>query len=226
MKRPKAGNPLRAIAYMRVSKDDLRLDQQRDAIERFALAQELTIVAWFHESGVSGAADLARRPALLEALGSLRSHDAGLLVACKRDRLARDVGHAAAIERLAQDEGARIVTADGVDASQTPEGQMIRGLLDLFAQYERQVISARTSAALQAKKARGEALGSNPPFGWTKVGHNLVLNPAEQLALQRIRELRSNRVSLAKIARTLTNEGHVSRGKEWHITTIVRALCA
>ena len=43
-------------------------------------------------------------------------------MAAKRDRIARDVVVAATIERLVADAGARVVTADGVSAEQTPEG--------------------------------------------------------------------------------------------------------
>jgi DNA invertase Pin-like site-specific DNA recombinase len=74
-----------------------------------------------------------------------------VLVAAKRDRLARDVVVAATIERLVQDAGARIVTADGVSAEATAEGQLMRTLLDAFAQYERARVPARTSRVMSSR---------------------------------------------------------------------------
>src|SRR5262249_29181206 len=52
--------------------------------------------------------------------------------------------------------GAKVITADGVAVEDTPEGQLLRGMLDLFAQYERALIRARTRAALAVKRSKGE----------------------------------------------------------------------
>ena len=69
---------------------------------------------------------------------------------------------AATIERLVQDAGA--VTADGVSAEATAEGQLMRTLLDAFAQYERARIRARIESGRpwQSKRKRGEFLGEAP----------------------------------------------------------------
>ena len=61
----------------------------------------------------------------------------------------------------------------------------MRGLIDQFAQYERHMIAARTKAALQAKRARGERVSRFPPFGFafTSTG-GLVQVEGEQRVLQ------------------------------------------
>src|SRR5262249_28251130 len=110
-----AGDAKRAVAYVRVSKDEQQLspEVQRTAIERWSLGRGVQIVAWHEDRGVSGGAELSDRPALLLALDDLAVHRAGLLVVLRRDRLARDVVKASAIEAAAISRGARIVTADG-----------------------------------------------------------------------------------------------------------------
>jgi site-specific DNA recombinase len=222
-RRPSPGSTRLAIAYLRVSTDEQRLDQQRDAIERWAASAGVRIAAWCQDVGVSGASPLDERPALLEALRALREHGAGALVTAKRDRLARDVSTAAAIERLADEAGARVVTADGLDSSASPEGQLVRTLMDAMAQYERALIRARTKAALQAKKRRGERVGS-VPYGWSSDGGHLVPEPAEQAALTRMRDLASAGLIQREIADALMTEGFKPRGSRWHVTTVARAL--
>jgi site-specific DNA recombinase len=217
------GSSLIAVAYLRVSTSDQRLEQQRDSIERWAASQGVRVVAWCQDVGVSGAASLDERPAFLEALAALREHKAGLLIAAKRDRLARDVSTAAAIERLAQEAGARVVTADGLDPSDSPEGQLMRAIVDAMAQYERALIRARTKAAMAAKSARGEVVGQ-VPFGFERRGRLLVEHLAEQRALSRMAALRSEGVSNVAIAAKLTAEGHLPRGQRWHVTSVQRAL--
>jgi len=86
-------DPRVAVAYFRASTDDQHLspDAQRAAVVAWAAREGVTVVSWHVDQGVSGAADLADRPALAAALGALCAHGAGLLVVAKRDRLARDV---------------------------------------------------------------------------------------------------------------------------------------
>jgi DNA invertase Pin-like site-specific DNA recombinase len=222
-RRLRNGNPQLAIAYLRVSTPDQRIDQQRDAIERWAAASGVTIAAWCSDVGVSGAAAVDERPALIEALSSLRLRGAGLLVAAKRDRLARDVSAAATIERLSAEAGARVVTSDGLDSSDTPEGQLVRTLIDAMSQYERALIRARTKAAMAAKRKRGEVVGQ-PQLGLRALGGRLVEDRAEQQALDRMRRLQAAGASHAAIAKTLQVEGYKPRGKRWHTTTVTRAL--
>ncbi len=173
-----------AVAYIRVSTDDQNLgpDAQRASIAAWAARQGVRVAAWFTDKGVSGGKAVEDRPALLESLQALRTHRAGLLVAAKRDRIARDVVVAATVERLAQDAGARVVTADGVSAEDTPEGMLMRNLMDAFASYERAVIRSRTKAALAVKRARGERLGGDVPVGYRVEGRNLVASEDEQVA--------------------------------------------
>jgi DNA invertase Pin-like site-specific DNA recombinase len=223
--RRSAGNPSLAVAYVRVSTEDQNLgpEAQRAAIERWAPSRGITVAAW-HQDCLSGATAVEDRPGLLAALASLREHGAGLLLAAKRDRIARDVVVAATVERLTQDAGARVVTADGVSIEDTPEGSLMRGLLDLFAQYERSVIRARTTAALAAKRARGERVSRRAPLGYRFDGGRLTEDESELAILVRVRELRARGLSLERVAGILNAEGSTCRGGKWHVTTLARAL--
>ena len=101
------------VGYVRVSTEEQRHGSaaQRDALERWCAANGAELVDVFEDHGVSGAAPLDQRPALLDALGALT--DGAVLLVARRDRLARDVMAAAMLERLAERAGARIVAADG-----------------------------------------------------------------------------------------------------------------
>jgi hypothetical protein len=80
----------------------------------------------FTDPGVSGGAALDKRPGLLAALAALRTHNAGLLLVAKRDRLARDSLLAALVERLAERLGARVQSADGAADGDAPEDVLMR----------------------------------------------------------------------------------------------------
>lgn len=216
--------PDTAIAYIRVStsRQDLGPKAQRDQIEAWAKREGVTVVACYEDIGVSGGAELDERPGLIAATEALRTEGAKLLVVAKRDRLARDVLVAAMIERLCERVGARVVSACGTGNGNTPEAQLLRGVVDLFAQYERAIIRARTRAALAAKKARGERVGG-VPYGYRDEGGLLVEDEAEQVVVRRVRELRDYGLSLRAVGRTLLADGYQPRrAKTWHVQVVAR----
>ena len=219
------GDPKVAVAVLRVSTEDQNLgpDAQRAAIMAWAERSGVSVVSW-HEDRLSGATPAEDRPGLLAGLGALRQHGAGLLVAAKRDRIARDVVIAATVEQLARDAGARVVTADGVSVEDTPEAALMRTLMDAFAQYERALIRARTKAALHVKRARGERFSRRAPLGFRLEAGRLVEDAAERAVLERVRTMRSTGVSLAGVVSRLNAEGVKCRGGRWHVTSLARAL--
>jgi DNA invertase Pin-like site-specific DNA recombinase len=211
-KRRNDGNPAVAIAYLRVStsEQDNGPEAQRAAIKAWADRTGVTVVAW-HEDRLSGGTPVEDRDALLAALAALREQGAGLLVAAKRDRIARDVVVAATVEKMAQEAGAKVVTADGVSAADSPEGALMRTMLDAFAQYERALIRARTRAALAVKRSRHEHTGGLRPFGFQVQDGRLVADATEQATMRRARELRATGLPLRKIATALHAEGRTAR---------------
>jgi DNA invertase Pin-like site-specific DNA recombinase len=222
------GDPLRAVAYIRGSKDEQKLtpEAQRAQIEAFAAREGIAVVAWYVEA-VSGGAELADRPVLLAALAELRGAGAGVFLVAKRDRLARDLYLALTIEReCVAAAGARVMTADGAANGNDLNDSLLRGILDVFSEHERGMIRARTRAALAAKKARGEHLGA-VPYGYQRSGSGLVENEAEQGVLRVVRELRAAGLSQRAIVAELAKRGLVSRvGRPFQATQIARMLAA
>jgi DNA invertase Pin-like site-specific DNA recombinase len=217
-----------AIGYVRVSTEDQNLGPkaQRAQIEAWAARCGVCVVAWHVDHGVSGATPVAQRPALLAAIADLREHGATVLVAAKRDRLARDVAVAATLDRLVAKEGAAVRTADGMSDAGGSAGMIQRGVSDLFAAYEREVIRERTTAALAVKRAKGERVGAVPyGFRVTQDGVRLIPCEAEQATLMAVRAMRADGVSLRGIVSALAARGSVSRvGKPFALTQVANML--
>lgn len=143
----------RFVAYYRVStkrqgESGLGLEAQREAVRRFI--GDGLLVAEFEEVESGGRHD---RPALEQALRECRLRRATLVIA-KLDRLARSV---AFISRLMED-GVDFVAVDLPQANSFTVHVMAAS-----AEFERQLISDRTRAALAAAKARGQRLGGTRP---------------------------------------------------------------
>ena len=145
---------MKYIAYYRVSTDQqgnsgLGLEAQREAVRPY----HADILAEYTEIE-SGKQD--NRPQLLTALEHCKQEGAAILIA-KLDRLSRDAAFLFTLRKS----GVQILAADMPGA-----GMLEYGVRAIFAQHEREQISARTKAALQAARARGVRLGSpNPSLG-------------------------------------------------------------
>jgi hypothetical protein len=95
---------------------------------------------------------------------------------------------------------------------------------DAAAAYERDLLRARTRAALQAKRARGERVGS-VAYGCALApdGLHLVNVAHEQATIARARRLARAGMSLRGVASALAREGRVSRsGRPFFAAQIVR----
>lgn len=225
--RSRVVDPRLVVAYVRKSTDEVGLgpEAQRAAIQRWCTTHDKNLVGVHEDLGISGGAPLERRPGLIMALDDLRRRRAGVLLVARRDRLARDTLVAATIERLLERDGARVLVADGSANADGPEGALLRGVLDVFAAFERSVIRRRTKAALAVKKSRGERVGT-APFGFRVAGDGRRLEPdeLEQAALAEVDRLRAQGHSIRTIASRLNEAGTPARGARWHPTTVARVL--
>lgn len=229
---------MNAIVYLRVSTDEqaqsgLGLEAQRAACEARARALGAHSVSVFADEGVSGSTPIAEREGLVAALESLGKGDC--LIVAKRDRIARDYLVAGWVDLEVARAGARLISAagEGTDSDE-PMAKVMRGIVDLFAQYERDMIRARTAAALRAKRARGEKTGGAVPFGYRVAcvtvtdgseRKTLVADKGEQAAIARARELHAQGLGLRRIASALAADGFTGRGgRRLAATTVARLL--
>lgn len=141
--------------YLRVSsreqgKSGLGIEAQQVEATNFCNANGFNIVKVFVEVQ-SAKESLSDRPVLSEALELCRKQGYSLVVS-KLDRLSRDVE---AVAGLMKSKTKFYVAQLGVDVD-----NFQLHLFAALAEKERQLISTRTKAALQAKKARGEQLGN------------------------------------------------------------------
>jgi len=214
------------VAYYRVSTDKqgasgLGLEAQQEAVERHVRVAGGRILAVFQEIESGKKND---RPEIAAAIAACRARRATLIIA-KLDRLARNV---AFVSNL-MESGIEFVACDNPHAN-----RLTIHILAAVAEHEREMISARTKAALQAARARGVRLGSP----------RLVAGDAE--AARRANAVRQAKAdhhaamvrplidaaraagctSLPQLAAALTARGvkTPAGGEVWHPTQVQRVL--
>jgi DNA invertase Pin-like site-specific DNA recombinase len=220
---------MKYVVYLRVSTDQqvasgLGIEAQREVCLRYIASSPSQSVEFIDE-GFSGSLELDKRPALLEAISVLEKGD--VLVIAKRDRIGRDPIVNAMIERAVERKKARLVSASGdVSDSNDPTSILMKRMVDAFAEYERLIIGARTKAALQVKKKKGERVG-HIPFGLCLSGDGIHLekNEVESQILEQIRSLRMQGLSLREIAVEMNLREAFNRGGNvWNHVSILRVM--
>lgn len=219
---------MKYVIYLRVSTDQqaqsgLGLEAQRDICLRYI--KDGSKYVEFSDEGFSGALDIEKRPGLIAAIDAIERGD--ILLVAKRDRLGRDPIVNAMVERAIERKKGRIVSASGdVRDDNDPSSILMRRMVDAFAEYERLIIGARTKAALQVKKKRGQRIG-HIPFGYRICTDNVHLeeDEREQKILKQMAELRKERATFREIAAKM-NETQAFNRKDnaWNHVSIQRVI--
>jgi len=131
------------IGYARVSTKDQNLDLQIDALKKYECSEI------FYEKVSSG----KDRPELQRLLNYLRTGD--IFVVWKLDRVGRSLIELLNIIKNLNDKGVSFVSlSDGIDTSSSM-GKFQLSIFGAFSEYEKNLISERTIAGLEAAKKRG-----------------------------------------------------------------------
>lgn len=219
------GQRTRVVGYVRVSTASqaelgVSLMAQEENLRVYAALYGLELVALTRDEGAS--AKSLDRPGLQQALGMLRKREAEGLLVAKLDRLTRSVRDLGELVEEHFCKAALLSVAEQID-TRSSAGRLVLNVLGSVSQWEREAIGERTSTALRHKQARGEYLGGSRPYGYRVEASRLVPVPAEQAAIRRARELRSQfNLSLRAISRRLHAERLTPR--LLHPQSIARAL--
>ncbi len=211
------------IAYYRVSTDrqgksGLGLEAQSTAVMDWLNGGSWELIEEYTEIESGNRND---RPQLIKALEACKRQKATLIIA-KLDRLARNVAFVANL----MESGVEFLAVDMPQAN-----KLTVHIMAAMAEHEREMISQRTKAALQAAKERGTKLGwSIPSRKKEQRQATLKANQANREHASRfatnvlpiVREIEKAGITTLKgMAEALNARGvHTARGGKWYPTTV------
>jgi site-specific DNA recombinase len=185
---------VRCAIYCRVSTsmqaegDFSSIDAQRESAE--ALIRSQAANGWeaidpiFEDAGFSAAT--TNRPALQRLLSEVRANRVDVVIVYKLDRLSRNQRDLLGLldEFAARGVAFKSVTQN-FDTS-GPMGKAMIGMLGVFGELERGMISERTRDKVVAARRRGRWTGGVVPLGFDLVEGKLVVNETEA---ERVRQI-------------------------------------
>lgn len=213
---------MKAIGYIRVSTqgqadEGVSLEAQEAKIIAWCAVNDYELVAIHKDAGISGKSR-KNRQGLEQALSDAKKGMA--LVVYSFSRLARSSRDLLNIADELMDKKADLVSLSEKIDTTSASGKLFFTIMAGMAQFERDVISERTTAALAHKKAVGEKYAP-VPFGFSELDGRLEVVEAEAKVVAHIMQQRRSGITLQAIADDLNTQGiEGKKGGKWHPSTV------
>lgn len=169
------------IGYARVSTDEQDLTAQRDALLAIGIQPDRIYV----DHGLTGSD--RNRPGLREALAACRAGDT--FAVTKLDRLARSVLDAHQIANELAERGVKLNIGVSIHDPTDPMGKLLFNVLAMIAEFEGDLIRARTREGMKIAKAKGRLRGKQPKLSPRQEAHLVQLHAAGEHTMSEIAEL-------------------------------------
>ena len=165
---------MRLVAYIRVSREDERPENQEYAVYRWVAERGHQIVETVRDVGVSGALPPGERPGWQKVMQSLESADGFVVYAL--DRIARSLWDLAAVVKGLEARGKILLSVreEWLQSVDPKVRQLIISVLGWAAEMEREFIRERTREAIARLKAQGKAVGRPPK--WSEATRRRIID--------------------------------------------------
>ena len=155
------------VGYARVSTNQQDLTAQRNGLAALGVLEDRI----YTDHGLTGTN--RARPGLREAIAAVRDGDT--LVVTKLDRLARSVPDARDIVEELTKKNVKLSIAGSVHDPTDPVGRLLFNVLAMVAEFETDLIRARTREGMQVAKAKGRLRGKQPKLSKSQEAHLVSL---------------------------------------------------
>lgn len=216
----------KAVGYARVSTsgqatDGVSLEAQQDRIRQWCLLNGYSLIGIEIDAGLSGGrAD--NRPGLQAAL-QLSCQNRATLVVYSLSRVARSTRDMLGIaDRLERAHADLVSLTEKIDTG-SAAGKMVFRVLSVLAEFERDLISERTTAAMSHLRGQNRRISGAIPYGsiLSEDGSTLIPVEGEQQVIRKMHRLQESGQSLNAIARHLNGDGVRSKtGTSWSAKTV------
>lgn len=220
----------RAVAYCRVStagqvgEDKFGIEAQRDMIKDYCRANDIEVVNWYIDEGISGAEK--RRPSLDRLLeGEATNPPIQYVIVAKTDRLARDINlYYAFKSRLAEMDLEIISVKEDWSAQDKLTAMILENFMAVVAEIEKENIRVRMSGGRRQKAKRGGYSGGRAPMGYKVVDGELVINEDEAPAVRFLFERKHSGCSMLSTVNALNEAGYCTRGGKPFVISTVQSI--
>ncbi len=208
-------------------KDSVSIENQIDICRKLAGDDALV----FSDKGFSGK-DI-NRPGFTQLIEAVKTKKINKVYVFKLDRISRSIGDFYNIWALFSQYGVEFISASEQFDTTTVMGRAMVGIIQIFAQIERESIVDRVRANYEYRHKLGAWLGGPAPYGYTlskiecdgKKISSLEKNDKSEIVKWIFEEYAKENTTLGSIAKDLNNKGvHGPERKAWCNVSLSRIL--
>jgi DNA invertase Pin-like site-specific DNA recombinase len=206
------------ISYLRNSRliQGSSLETQKKLITDFCKNHDIKLDKIIVDEGISGSGDKTdKRDGYNSVMSMIDNGEVNTLVVISISRWGRNLGEIYKSVQMMEQKNVKFLSIkENIDTS-SPYGRFTINLLSSLYEMELELIRDRTKDTLKVKKQNGKVY-SPTPFGFDRVGNDLVENKKEKRLLRKMLKLKNGGMSYGDVSKYLTRNRHKNKsGKKW-----------
>ena len=206
------------IGYIRNStlKQENSVETQRKQIKDYCEINNLVLDQIIIDEGISGGGDKTDlRKGYNQIIDLIDQGEVDNLVVISISRWGRNLGETYKSVKLMGDKDTKFISIkENIDTS-SPVGRFTLNILSSLYEMELEMIRERTKDTLKYKK-ENNLVYSKTPFGFDRVGNQLVENPKEKRLIKKMNTLKDKGFSYNDISLYLLKNRHKTKsGGKW-----------
>ena len=209
---------MKNIGYIRNSRliQENSVETQNTLITDFCKTHDIKLDKIIVDEGISGSGDKTeKRDGYNSLMSMIDNGEVDTLVVISISRWGRNLGEIYKSVQLMETKGVKFLSIkENIDTS-SPYGRFTINLLSSLYEMELELIRDRTKDTLKVKKENGKVY-SPTPFGFDRVGNDLIENKKEKRLLRKMLRLKENGKSYGDVSKYLTKNRHKTKsGGKW-----------
>ena len=209
---------MKNIGYIRNSRltQENSVETQTKLITDFCKTNNITLDEIIVDEGISGSGEKTdKRDGYNSVLDMIKDGELDTLIVISISRWGRNLGEIYNSVQLMEKKGVKFLSIkENVDTSSV-YGRFTLSLLGSLYEMELELIKERVRDTLKVKKENGKVY-SPTPYGFDRVGDDLVENKKEKRLLRKMLRLKENGYSYGDVSKYLTKNRHKTKsGKKW-----------
>ena len=206
------------IGYIRNSRliQENSVKTQNTLINDFCKTHNIKLDKIVVDEGISGSGDKTdKRGGYNSVMDMIGEGKVNTLVVISISRWGRNLGEIYKSVQLMEKENVKFLSIkENIDTS-SPYGRFTINLLSSLYEMELELIRDRTKDTLKVKKESGKVY-SPTPFGFDRVGNDLVENKKEKRLLRKMLRLKNGGMSYGDVSKYLIKNRHKNKsGGKW-----------
>ncbi len=197
-----------AVIYARYSsynQTEQSIEGQVHICEDFAERNNYSIINKYIDRAMSGTSD--NRPSFQQMIDDAKNGGFQYIIVYKLDRFSRNKYDNVVYKHKLAQYGVKVISATEV-ISDTPEGLLMEGLLEMFAEMYSKELSQKVKRGIKESLNKRNFIGGHTPYGYTVLDKKLVINPEQAPAIRMMFNDYANGISKSEIVKKLNDLGY------------------